>query len=31
MSKKISLLLVAVLAVLLIAGCEKETESTERG
>ena len=31
MSKKISLVLVAVLAVLLIAGCEKETESTERG
>ena len=31
MSKKISLLLVAVLAVMLIAGCEKETKSTERG
>lgn len=31
MSKKISLLLVAVLAVMLIAGCEKATKSTERG
>ena len=31
MSKKISLLLVAVLAVMLIAGCEKEKKSAERG
>ena len=31
MGKRVRLLLVAVLAVMLIAGCEKETESTERG
>lgn len=31
MGKKISLLLVAAVVVLLAAGCEKETESTEKG